>query len=300
MRGTDALSYCRQLLFEQRLTNVWATTGRLRLVAAIERWKMIPAWYDDANGLAGAERQRWREEIEHERVTSLERIRRESRQTHAKLEAALGVISELRADNEALRHRELSAMQHLELEELEEHRKERTLRVAAGSKAVLQETELRSRLEVEQRRLADGSAQLASLEAIAEQDQASIRLRQQDEEVSARRARDAATTAFRAVRTHGGRTKGSRSAPRLAWRAAYAHARLRAAWSRHESELSELEERLAMLEGLRESRDALEWRVTQTKAELIVLRSASSAAEPGHGHAGSSPSHVAALRPGPA
>ena len=29
-----------------------------------------------------------------------------------------------------------------------------------------------------------------------------------------------------------------------------------------------------MLDGLRESRDALEWRVTQTRAQLIVMRSA--------------------------
>ena len=46
-----------------------------------------------------------------------------------------------------------------------------------------------------------------------------------------------------------------------------------ATWKRHEKQLDELEERLGMLNALRESRDALEWRVTQTKAALIVLRS---------------------------
>ena len=34
-----------------------------------------------------------------------------------------------------------------------------------------------------------------------------------------------------------------------------------------------------MLDGLRESRDALEWRVTQTKAQLIVMRSAAEGKE---------------------
>ena len=37
------------------------------------------------------------------------------------------------------------------------------------------------------------------------------------------------------------------------------------------------EERLTMLQALRESRDALEWRVKGTKASLIVLRSAAGA-----------------------
>ena len=36
---------------------------------------------------------------------------------------------------------------------------------------------------------------------------------------------------------------------------------------------AELDERLQMLQALRESRDALQWRVTQTKAQLIVMRS---------------------------
>ena len=44
----------------------------------------------------------------------------------------------------------------------------------------------------------------------------------------------------------------------------------------HHFTLDDLEERLGMLHALRESRDALELRVTQTKAALVVLRSAGS------------------------
>ena len=61
----------------------------------------------------------------------------------------------------------------------------------------------------------------------------------------------------------------------LAWR----HGRGRRvgdiAWAAHPQkvEIVELEQRLGMLDALRESRDALEWKVTRTKASLIVLRS---------------------------
>ena len=102
MKSADALTYCRQLLFEQRLTNFWANAERLRLVATLERWKLIPGWWDDSQ-MAGAERQRWREEVEHERLASLERSKRDARQIRSRLDAANGQISSLLADNEALR-----------------------------------------------------------------------------------------------------------------------------------------------------------------------------------------------------
>ena len=59
---------------------------------------------------------------------------------------------------------------------------EREQRAAADAKAAVQEAALRSRLEAEQKRLAEGSAQLASLEAIAEENQATLRQRQTNEE----------------------------------------------------------------------------------------------------------------------
>ena len=116
-----------------------------------------------------------------------------------------------------------------------------------------------SRLEAEQRRLADSSSQLAALEVVAEADQATLRARQTDEEAKARTRRDRALSALPAARVNG-------SLARPAWCAAFAHAKLTMTWQRHERELDELEERLHMLHSLRESRDALDWRVTQTKA----------------------------------
>ena len=53
-----------------------------------------------------------------------------------------------------------------------------------------------------------------------------------------------------------------------------AQAQLRLVWRRHDKELESFEEQLAMLDGLRESCDALEWRVTQTKAQPIVMPTA--------------------------
>ena len=156
---------------------------------------------------------------------------------------------------------------------------------AAGAKAALQEAALRSRLEVEQKRLADGSAQLASLEASLEEKQAKMRPRQSVEERERRGNRDDALAAFRAARDASGRSLAGaegREARRLGWRVGLAQARLRLTWRRHDKELESFEEQLSMLDGLRESRDALEWRVTQTRAQLIVMRSA---AEGTHGSA---------------
>ena len=281
MKGREALAYCRQLLFEQKLVGLISTAERVKLASALARWVCYPG----ASAMMGtarldAERQRWREEVEHERASALERVRKDARvleQARARLDAAEGVVVQLRADNMSLRQELAEALQRLELGgELEELRTERSQRAAAGAKAVLQEAALRSRLEAEQKRLADGSAQLASLEAIAEEDQNVLRIRQTAEERAALGARDDAAAAFRAARSLG------RGLGRLGWHAAYACARLKAVWNRHEAELLELDDRLGMLDGLRESRDALEWRVTQTKAQLIIMRSA---AEGTHGAA---------------
>jgi chromosome segregation ATPase len=271
MKGKDALAYCRQLLFEQRLVMAWANGERLRLVVALERWRSFPGAAMSGTSRLDAERARWREEVEHERAAALERSRRDARtieQLRARQDASEGVIAQLRADNSSLREELVGLHGQVENgEELEQLRSERSHRAAAGARAVLQEAALRSQLEAEQRRLASGSSQLLALESIAEEDQSTLRQRQTSEERAARGARDDAIAALGAARQLG------RGRARLAWRAAYAYVRLRLTWERHESELTELEERLTMLQGLRDSRDALEWKVTQTKASLILMRS---------------------------
>lgn len=271
MKGKEALVYARQLLFEQRLLAAWQSSERIRLVCAIERWKAYPA--EGAVPRLDAERARWQEEIEHERAASLDRSRRDARlleKCQARLDAAEGVVAQLRQDNAQMRE-ELGQVRglHEVSGELEQMRVERTARAAAGARAVLQEKALRRQLEAEERRLADGAFQLEALEAMAEEDQATLRQRQAAEERVARAARDDAAGAVR-------RAGAAGSFGKRAWRAAYAQARLHATWAKHETQLDELEERLGMLNALRESRDALEWRVTQTKAALIVLRSAGS------------------------
>lgn len=269
MKGKEALVYARQLLFEQRLVDAWQSAERIRLVTAIERWKAYPA--DGVVPRMDAERARWHEELEHEHMASLDRSRRDARlleKCQARLEAAEGVVAQLRQDNAQMRE-ELGQVRGLQevSGELEQLRTERTARAAAGARAVLQEKALRRQLETEERRLVDGATQLEALEAMAEEDQAALRQRQAAEERVARARRDDAAAALRRVAGAFGK---------LAWRAAYAHARLLATWERHGRQLDDLEERLGMLHALRESRDALEWRVTQTKAALIVLRSAGS------------------------
>ena len=270
MKGRDALAYCRQLLFEQRLIGVWVNNERMRLVAAIERWRAFPEG-EEFRTMAGLA-SRWQEELQRERVSSLERGQRDARaleRTRARLEAAEGVVVQLRQDNNQMRE-ELGQVRGLqELSgELEQLRTERSARVAAGARAVLQEKALRRQLEAEERRLSDGASQLASLEAMAKEDEAGLRMRQAAEERVARTASEDAKAELRAA-------SGKSFDARLAWFAAFAYARLVAAWARHERQLEELDERLVMLNALRESRDALEWRVTQTKAALIVLRSGS-------------------------
>ena len=289
MKGKDALAYCRQLLFEQRLVASWETAQRLRVTAAFAAWRLHPGHAMSGTARLEAERERWREEVEYERAAALERSRRDQRQleqAEARLHAAEGVVTQLRRDNAALREELADALQKLDLGgELEQLRVEREQRAAAGAKAALQEAALRSRLEAEQKRLADGSAQLASLEASLEEKQAKMRPRQSAEERERRRRRDEAQAAFRAARDANGRSLGGaegREARLLGWRVGLAQARLRLTWRRHDKELENFEEQLSMLDGLRESRDALEWRVTQTRAQLIVMRSA---AEGTHGSA---------------
>jgi chromosome segregation ATPase len=162
MKGKDALAYCRQLLFEQRLVMAWANGERLRLVVALERWRSFPGAAMSGTSRLDAERARWREEVEHERAAALERSRRDARtieQLRARQDASEGVIAQLRADNSSLREELVGLHGQVENgEELEQLRSERSHRAAAGARAVLQEAALRSQLEAEQRRLASGSS----------------------------------------------------------------------------------------------------------------------------------------------
>lgn len=270
MKGKEALAYARQLLFEQRIVSQMQHQTRLRLLYAIAAWRLYPGTEMRGTARLEAERLRWREEVDLERAKALERSRMDARrieQLQARLDASEGVIAQLRMDNEQLRDELATATNKLELGgELDQLRTERSQRAAAGARAVLQEAAVRSRLDAEQRRLFDSSAQIKQLEALADEDTSALQLRQAAEERDTRGARDDAAQAFRVARTLGYGTG------KLAWRAAYAHARLQCMWRRHETELNDLEERLVMLEGLRENRDALEWRVTQTKAQLIITR----------------------------
>lgn len=279
MKTKDALLYCRQLLFEARLTGVWLGDDRLRYALALQRWRDFPA---EGSLLSfDEERRRWREELQLERTKALETRRNDVRQLErmqARLDAAEGVVAHLRVDNEQLREDLVYCRQAEDLEgELEQMRLERSKRAAAGARAVVQEAELRTRLEAEERRLADSTMQLAALEVLAEEDESTVHEKQASELVDERARRETAITELRAARG-GGSGSGAVPAGRVAWRAAFAQAQLELVLQRHAGELAELEERLEMLQALRESKDALEYRVTETKAQLIVMRSAAETA----------------------
>lgn len=275
MKSKEALAYCRQLLFEERIVHAYVGAQRVCLAMALQRWRDLPCEALSTAAWVDAERQRWRDEVAVERASSLERSRRDAHQlerTQARLDAAEGVVAQLRADNETLRMELTEAQRQVERGgDAEQVRSERSRRAAAGARALLQESALRARLEAEQSRLADSSAQLATLEALADEDAAAVRLRQSAEEQVARDVRDAAVSRLRTIRTAPAAASASVSGwARLAWRAAYAHVCLRLVWLRHERELEELEGKIGLMHALRESREGLDWRVTQTKAQCAT------------------------------
>ena len=155
-------------------------------------------------------------------------------------------------------------------DELAALRQERTDRAANGACAVLQESAMRARLEAEQRRLADSSVQLLALEAAADDARRELQERCAAEEREAHCVRAHAGEVWRAARALG------RGAP-AAWRLAYAHARVVVLEERRLKAVAELDEQMLLLSAARDSRDALEGRVTQQCASLIVLRSAAAA-----------------------
>ena len=135
MKGKDALAYCRQLLFEQRLISAWESASRISIVAAFVAWQLYPKHEMSGTARLEAERERWRQEVEYERATSLERNRRDQRQieqVQARLDASEGVVAQLRSDNQALQEL-ASVLQKLDLGgELEQLRVEREQRAAAN------------------------------------------------------------------------------------------------------------------------------------------------------------------------
>ena len=239
MRVQEALLYCRQLLFEQRMTAIWIGGDRLEVARAL---------------------QRWRDSRPEHRQAELELMRRRL----AELE---GVATQLRADNNQLRE-ELYAHQQRELEERELGDEIEQRAEYAEQRAAAQEAALRARLAQEERRLAESSTQLAALEAFAETDAIAIQARHVAEARRSQGRREGAISTLRAARALGVRFMG-----RAAWLAAMAHARLLITLLRHEAEQRELDERQDALQALRESREALEWRVRQSKAECIVMAS---------------------------
>ena len=273
MKVKDALLYCRQLLFEQRLEAAWLGAERLAIARVMQRWQDFPA-QQPGDASIDAERQRWKEEVDHERRNGLERSRRDARlleRAQARLDAAEGVVMQLRADNDMLREELATTRQREELEgELEQLRVERSQRAAAGARAAIQEAELRKRLEAEERRLADSSSQLVALEGMAEEDEGAMQVQQAAETADAHEACEHAISMLRTARAVG----GGGIVGRVGWRVLRAHARAMHVSRRHEAQVAEHGERLEMLHALRESREALDWRVTQTKAQLIVMRSA--------------------------
>lgn len=274
MKAKDALLYCRQLLFELRLEGVWLGAERLNMALALRRWQDFPTQPMSTAIVLDSERQRWREELEHEQRSTLERGRRDARlldRVQARLDAAERVVQQLRADNVQLREELIGSRQLGAEGELEQLRLERSQREEAGARMVSQEAVLRARLEAEQRRLDDSSAQLAWLERMADEDETTLRLQHTSDAARARSHRESEAASMRKAREL--RAGGGLFA-RTAWKAAAAQVEVEVMEARHEAELDDLNERYEMLSALRESRDALEWRVTQTKAQLIVMQSA--------------------------
>ena len=273
MKVEEALLYCRQLLFEQRITGAWLGADRLELALALQRWRTVPA-DNGGDQMDEVARNRWKQEAEDERFKSLERARRDARlheRTQARLAAAEDILGQLRSENDLLREQLTACRMNGELEnELEIMRVERSERKAAGQRAARQEEVLRGQLKAEERRLANASAHIAVLEKMADDDEVSLQVRHTAEINMLRKSRELALTRLRASR-HG---TGCHDFGRLAWAAAACDARLQVALQRHDRQLHELELRREMLVSLRDSREELEWRVTRTKAQCIVVRSA--------------------------
>ena len=315
--------FLRQLLFEQRLLGVWLGEERLRLAIALLRWTHWARRDADAQpalcvrcaagGSASAaaevaealqaERWRQRQAIAAERVGWLQRSSADSarlQQSMSKLLAADGRIAELEDENGWLRAQLAASRGESALAATIASSWGATPRVGRGEGALVPadagasngeggggaraggmpsslESELLALLEAEQARLVQTSAQLGALHADAEERELEAEAERSADLDAARGARSVSLGVY--ARTRSGAA---------GWRVLRSHARVLAVSSRHRVRRAALERDLADLARLGGGRDALKWRVTQIRSELIMLRAARGADD--HGPAPPPPS----------
>ena len=264
----------RQLLFEQRVVGIWMGHERLNLCLALHRWHAFSTATQDAVAQLTAqlvmERKGWAEELGRERALSLKRGERDAlllQQLQDKLSVAEGLATSLRADVVRLKQ-EAEAAERQHHAALQQHRQEENERAVAWARTSQQEAVLRAQLDVEQLRLQEASEQLLALEQVTDDAAARMLTRHAVELRQAREAWADAIATFRAARS-----------PQSAWRALRAHVHLHAVRERHAAQEEELESGRRELNALRDGRGALEWRVTESRAKLILLAGATDDAE---------------------
>ena len=259
----------RQLLFEQRVVSIWLGHERVALAVALIRWRAWPGHAPDpVNALRQQledARSHWSEELCRERALSLKRAERDAlvvNRLQGQLDEAHRAAARLRADNQQLRA-EIVWRERQQDEAEEEQRRHQLHQHEAEARVAQQEATVRAQLEVEQLRLRDSSEQLAALEQAADEAEMRLLEGQREEQRVAEANWAAAASALRADRSS-----------RSAWHAVRTNVRLRSLSARHAAQRQALEAERAELQVLHEGHAALEWRVTETRAQLILFQAA--------------------------
>mmetsp|Transcript_67651 Transcript_67651/g.151002 ORF Transcript_67651/g.151002 Transcript_67651/m.151002 type:complete len:277 (-) Transcript_67651:319-1149(-) len=256
----------RQLLFEHRIVGIWLGSERLSMAVMLQRWRWAMANSHRAIELLESqlklERVRWMDELGRQRDQSLKRGERDAlriRQAEDRTEAAEALATQLQAENVLLQQKLMAAeRQHKATAEL--HRHEATARAVSSARSTRQEAVLRAQLDTEQLRLQDAMVQLASLEQAADEAEARLLSRHARDLQKSQDVCTAAAAGFQVARSAS-----------VGWRLVRAYMRLLSVQRRHAEQLHVLESERRELDMLRDGRGALEWRVKETRAKLIIL-----------------------------
>ncbi|KAL1522565.1 hypothetical protein AB1Y20_017550 [Prymnesium parvum] len=252
----DSVRRARQL--EEKLSNA---EGQLESLHREKAHRLNQA-KASASDEVTVERRKWTEQLERERALALQRDERDAQlleQLHGKLNIAEDLNLSSRTEILILRQ-ELARVELSLTLVTEEKQREQGERTSAWLHRSQHDTMLRAKLDAEKRRLEETSAQLRALEQAVEEAEEFTLLQQANELRRAQHIRHSALAAYRGTRS-----------PGEAWAFARAHFQLLAVRKRHEAQLEELQAERLELDKLRDARGQLEWRVTESRAKLLIL-----------------------------
>ena len=260
------LIYLRQCLFEQRVIGLFLGHERLLLARTFERWQH---WAPEPAAVA-AEGQRWQRKLASERTGWRETTARDAKallQVRAHLSAAEEHIGQLQEECASLRRaltaadeRGAAASAALAESAAATARSRTSVAEHAAARAGAARR-LGEHLAREEARLASVSAQFSELELAAGAEEDELLGREHDAAAAARDELRRAIAAF----------ASSRDAAD-GWAVVRALVAADIGAPRRRAALEEsLEAARAELDGLRDGRDALDWRVREMRAQLILL-----------------------------